>query len=64
MAQKYEDAGRPKKLDLAFTLGVNHFMGRQFLQLEMLDFKPSHIEERDNTELMDAMSDALKRLAL
>jgi hypothetical protein len=39
-------------------------MGRQFLQLEMLDFKPSHIEERDNTELMDAMSDALKRLAL
>ena len=45
MTKKFETAGRPRRLDIAFTLGVNIFMGKQYLQLEMLDFKPSHIEE-------------------
>lgn len=64
MVSKYEAAGRPKQLDLVFTLGVNNFMGRQFLQLEMIDFKPAQIEEDTHTDLMKALSNALEEINL
>jgi len=64
LVEKFEAVGQPKRLDIVFNLGINNFMGRQYLQLEIIDFKPSHVEEKEETELMEAVNDVLKRLSL
>lgn len=62
MVKKFEAIGKPRRLDVVFTLGVNNFMGKQYLQLEMLDFMPAEIKENKETDLMLAMKEALLHL--
>lgn len=62
MVDKYEKAGKPRRLSVAFTLGANHFLGRTYLQMEMVYFTPVEKKEEEATDLMSALDSAFEDL--
>lgn len=38
LAEKYEQLGRPAKMDIVFSMEENHFNGRTSLQMKVIDF--------------------------
>lgn len=64
MASLFEELGQPRNMDVVFTLGVNYFLGNEFIQMELMDIRKAEEPKREANELMNAISDALTQLTV
>ena len=63
LADKYNDTGLAKTLDIIGQIGVNSFRGRSEVQIEMLDISKSRIV-KNQSDLSKLLQDKLAKLKL
>lgn len=63
MAEYFEEIGKPRTIDVLFSLSVNHYQGHKTIQLECLDITASKLPEKARaTSLMEKMAQAASNI--